>query len=73
MSDLERVGLMEEANWKPASTYWKEQCYKHITRINHLEYALREIIAQDDVGGMVYRKDGPCAVIARIALGERNE
>lgn len=39
-------------------------------RIEQLERALREIIEQDDVGDLMYRKDGPCAVIARIALGE---
>lgn len=41
-----------------------------LSRIEQLERALREIIEQDDVGDLMYRKDGPCAVIARIAFGE---
>lgn len=37
-------------------------------RANRLERALHEIMVQDDIGDMMYSKEGPCAIIARVAL-----
>ena len=28
MTDLEKVKMMEDMNWKPAAQYWKEQYEK---------------------------------------------
>lgn len=28
MTDLEKVKMMEDMNWKPTAQYWKEQCEK---------------------------------------------
>jgi hypothetical protein len=32
MNDLERIKYMEQMNWKPAQTYWKEQYDKLLAK-----------------------------------------
>lgn len=44
MTDTERVQMMEDMNWKPAITYWKEQADKKDVEIARLREALIDLM-----------------------------
>lgn len=41
MDDLERIKLMAELNWKPASQYWHELYVKSQAKVDELEQRIK--------------------------------
>jgi hypothetical protein len=43
MTDLERVKLMQDCNWKSANQYWRELYERSQDKIKELEQKLKEL------------------------------
>lgn len=43
MTDLERVKLIQDYNWKPASQYWRELYLKSQEQIEELKRKIQEL------------------------------
>ena len=43
MTDLERIQLMQDCNWKPASQYWYERYLEALNEVQKLKQQIQEL------------------------------